>query len=198
MHILNNPHIWQFFRGLLEIFFGHYRKRISTIRSFGITDQMTVLDVGCGIGQYAILTKKKYLGIDMDKKYINLAKQTYKNNSLKKFLCEDLGKAKLSDAAFDVSLLVDFTHHLSNEELNHVFVELNRITSKYIVISDPVKQSDKNLIGRFLTYIDRGNYIRAENHLINLIGNYFRLLEVKKVRSMGIESVSVLACPKEI
>jgi SAM-dependent methyltransferase len=197
MHILDNPRIWQFFRGLLEHVFCQYSKRIAIIRSFGITDQMSVLDVGCGTGQFTKLTQGRYLGIDMNKGYIDQAKKIYKNEASKEFLCEDLGKAKLPESAFDVSLLIDFTHHLSDHELNNVFLELNRVTSQYIVISDPVKQSAKNLLGRVLTYLDRGKYIRAEDELISLIGSYFQVLEIKKARGMGIEGVSVLSCPKK-
>ena len=157
---------------------------------------MSVLDVGSGIGQYSELTKGRYLGIDMNKEYINQAKQIYIDNPSINFLCEDLGKAELSEAAFDVSLLIDFTHHLSTEELNRVFFELNRVTSQYIVICDPVKQSAKNLLGRLLTYLDRGEYIRSEAELITLISNHFEILKVKKSRGlMSIEGVFVLAKP---
>ena len=197
MHILDNPRIWQFFRGLIEHVFGQYSRRISIIRSFGINDQMSVLDVGCGTCQFAKLTQSRYLGIDMNKGYINQAKKLYENDASKEFLCEDLTKAKLPKSAYDVSLLIDFTHHLSNEELINVFMELNRVTSQYIVICDPVKQNAKNIVGRFLTYLDRGKYIRTEDDLISLIGSCFQILEVKKGRGMGIECVSVLSCPEK-
>ena len=197
MHILDNPYIWQFFRGLLEYVFHQYSKRIAIIRSFGITDQMSVLDVGCGTGQITKLTRGRYVGIDMNEGYIDWAKRLYKNDASKEFLCENLGKAKIPESAFDVSLLIDFTHHLSDQELNNVFLELNRVTSQYIVICDPVKQRAKNLVGRFLTYLDRGKHIRTEDDLISLIDSYFRVLEVKKSRGMGIEGIYMLAKPKK-
>jgi len=197
MHILDNPRMWQLFRELTERVFGQYSKCTTIIRSFGITDHMSVLDVGCGICQFAKLTQGRYFGIDMNKGYIDQAKKLYKNDVSKEFICEDLAKAKLPGSMFDVSLLINFTHHLSDHELNNVFLELNRVTSKYIVICDPVKQSAKNLLGRFLTYLDRGKYIRPEDELISLIGRYFHLLKIKRARGMGIESVFVLACPKK-
>lgn len=68
------------------------------------------------------------------------------------------------------------------------------MTSQFIVICDPVKQSAKNLLGRFLTYLDRGKYIRPEDDLISLIDSYFQILEIKKRRGMRVEGVCVLAC----
>ena len=95
-----------------------------------------------------------------------------------------------------MTLLLDFTHHISDEDLINIFNKVNTVTSQYIVISDPVKQSSKNILGRMLTYLDRGEYIRSEEDLNILITNHFKLLKLKKIQKMGIDGIFVLAIPK--
>lgn len=194
--LLKNVVIWRFFRRFLDDVFGLYSDRIRLIKSSSDIDQPSVLDVGCGSGEFASVTQGRYLGIDIDNQYINQAKKLYENDPTKQFLCKDLINAKLSDSEFYMTLLIDFTHHVSDEDLNNIFNEVNTITSHYIVISDPVKQSSNNILGRMLTYLDRGEYIRSEEDLNILITNHFNLLKGKRIRRMGIESIYVLAKPK--
>lgn len=77
MKILDNPKTWHFIRKMLDIAFGLYSKRMDVIRNFGVITSMSTLDVACGTGQYSILTKGNYLGIDLDKKYIEYANKIY-------------------------------------------------------------------------------------------------------------------------
>jgi len=196
MHILDNIYVWQLFRRLLNDIFSLYSKRISAIKSLGINDQMSVLEVGCGTGEFARMTRGRYLGIDMNNQYINYAKKLYGNDPLKQFLREDLTKTKLPKSEFDVVLLIDFTHHVSDEDLNHIFKELNTLNFEHIVIYDPVKQSSNNLWGRMLIFLDRGKYIRSEENQNKLIANHFKVKKIKKLHLMGVECICVLACPQ--
>ena len=194
--LLNNVYIWKFFRKFLDKVFGLYSKRLLAIRALGINDEMSVIDVGCGMGQFSDITKNQYLGIDLSEQYIDMAKAIYFNDRNKKFICKDLIMAELPEDSYDVAILIDFTHHMGRDELEKLFTKLNIIISKYVIISDPVLQNSKNIWGRVLTFLDRGEYFRSEADIITLISEYFNILKVKKIRGIGIKGVLVLSKPK--
>jgi SAM-dependent methyltransferase len=55
--LLESPSAWEASRLALDVVFGLYRTRISTLEQWGILDAApSVLDVGCGTGQYAEAT----------------------------------------------------------------------------------------------------------------------------------------------
>lgn len=196
MNILDNEYIWTIFRKFIDIFFGIYRKRMEVIRRAGITNKMSIIDIAGG-GQYSTLTKGKYLGIDLNPKYINYAKKVYRENGNRKFLCADANTTAIANSSYEVALLIDATHHLSDEENRTLFKTLNRVASKFIIICDPIKQSTNNLIGRFFTALDRGHHIRPKNKLLDLIEENFIIQEIINLKMMGIQSICIIARPKK-
>lgn len=195
--ILSNVYIWYAFRKLIDIFFGMYQKRIRIMRNAGITDRMSVIDIACGTGQYNALTKGKYLGIDLNGEYIDYARGIYKEDENRKFICADINTLSISDYSYDVALLIDVVHHLTDEENQVLFGILNRVATHFMVVCDPIKQSRYNLIGRLLTALDRGKYIRAEENLLDLIKRDFNIESVINLKIMGIENICVIAKPKK-
>ena len=193
--LLSNPIIWQSYRFFIDKFFGMYRKRMETIRRFGVTDSMSIIDIACGTGQYSALTNSSYLGVDLNPKYIEYAQNNYGNHS-KRFLCADANNIPVPQISYDVALLIDATHHLSDDANNQLFATFNRISPRFVVICDPIKQNPRNFIGRFLNYLDRGNYIRTKHELTRLIEGKLAIEKVVDLKIMGIESVCIFAKPK--
>lgn len=194
MHVLDNVSTWNVFRSSLDAIFGLYRIRVAVMREFGVGRRMSVLDVGCGTGQYSQITDGQYYGIDMDCRYIEWAKKKY-GSQIKKFECIRLQEVKF-DHPYDVSLLVDLTHHISNNDLSDLLRRLSKVTTQYVVIFDPVRQSKANWIGRFITSLDRGACIREKTLELSLIREYFDIVQVKGLKIIGIESVAILTKPK--
>lgn len=197
MNILENPYIWKIIRKAEDILFGMYRKRMAVIRSFGITEKMSVIDIACGTGQYSVITDADYLGVDLSKKYIDAAQKSYGTDK-KRFLCADANTAAIKESSYDTAILIDATHHMTDQEDLALFRTLNKLASQAIVICDPIKQKPRNLIGRFLTAIDRGNYIRPKKELLDLVGSILKIEKVTDMKMMGIESVCILARPQKI
>lgn len=193
--ILEFPVVWQNFRKIIDALFGIYKKRQAVIRELGITDQFSIIDIACGTGQYSTMTNSQYLGIDLNKHYIETAKKIY-GNANKKFLCADANTSKISDSSYDVALLIDATHHLSDQENRILIKTLNKVASRFIVICDPVAQNKNNLIGRFLAYMDRGTYIRPTKMLLDLISETLDIKKTVPLKMMGTESVCILAKPR--
>jgi len=192
-NILEIPFIWRLFRKIIDVFFGLYRKRMAVIREFGVTRENSIIDIACGTGEYSQITDAKYLGIDLNKKYIETARKVYTG---KEFLCADANTAKIVGGSYDVALLIDATHHLSDQENTTLLRNLNRVASQYVIICDPIKQKRWNLTGRLLTYLDRGQFIRSEENLLELVKNDLSIQGVARLKMMGIESICILAQPK--
>lgn len=195
MDILAVPFVWRFFRKIIDVFGGIYRKRTVILRGFGLTPQTSVVDIACGTGQYSQITKANYLGIDMDANYIADAQMRF-GNANRKFVCTDANRASIADSSYEAAILIDATHHLMDEENRVLFRTLNRVASKMIIICDPIRQRRGNLVGRFLTSLDRGKYIRPGEVLLALIQESMKVEKIEKTKLMGVEGLCVLARPK--
>ena len=182
MHILENVYVWNFFRKFLDIFFGVYKIVEKEIREFGIGRSQSMLDIGCGSGQHSQLSDADYLGLDMDRRYIDYARKKY-GSERRKFECVKLQDANLNGQRFDVSLLVNLLHHISTEDARDLLESLSKITNQYLVSFDPIIQSPRNDIGRFLTDHDRGKFIRNRQQHLDLISEYFEIITVKDLKN---------------
>jgi 2-polyprenyl-3-methyl-5-hydroxy-6-metoxy-1,4-benzoquinol methylase len=182
-------------RKVLDVIFGLYSKRINIIREFGIDTSVSVLDIGCGTGQYSQITDFEYLGLDMDCHYIDSARKIY-GDGKKKFKCSRLQEVDFEGRKYDVSLLIDLTHHISNEDARKLLALLSSVTKHYLIVCDPVKQNRRNYIGAFITYLDRGQHIRDKQDELDLIEKYFEIIKTYDLKMLGVENIVVIAKPK--
>src|ERR1039458_5294803 len=75
---LNSPLVWDLMRNVLDRTYGLYRHRMDVIREWGVLgENSTLLDVGCGTGHYARIAPGRYVGIDIDERYIRHARKKY-------------------------------------------------------------------------------------------------------------------------
>lgn len=195
MHLLDNVVIWRGFRWFLDAAFGLYRERFAVMREFGVAPTSSVLDVGCGTGECSVITEGRYLGIDMDVRYIAQAQRRHGGPN-RTFVCADVASARLADESFDVGLLVDVLHHLTDDEVERLCQEFNRVVTQAIVVCDPVRQRPTNLLGRLLTYLDRGAHIRTKERLVELLGRHAVVERIRDLKLLRVESVCVLARPR--
>ena len=165
--ILDNPTVWEFGRICLDLFFGLYRKRFNKIKEWGLYNKnYSVIDIGCGIGQYCKITKGNYLGIDLQPNYISYCKRKYKDKN-KSFRCADASTILKEKTTFDLILIVDFLHHVSDDLAVKILHTASLLSNEYVVNFEPVYEQS-NPIGRWLREHDRGNYIRSLENLHKL------------------------------
>lgn len=156
--LLENATIWVLFRRTLDLVFGIYKRRRKLLAEWDILGKnLSVLDIGCGTGQYSDITTGSYLGIDYNQEYIRRADSTKKPNQT--FKTMDVADLAASKAQFDACLLVGITHHLDDNSVKQLLAHCKKVSSKYVIIMDPI-QEQTNFVGSWFRDNDRGDYIR--------------------------------------
>ena len=89
---------------------------------------LSILDVGCGIGQYAEITKGDYLGVDLMPKYIDYATRRARGAPNRSFRCADVGTLVDEHREFDIVLMVENEHECNvgtGKELGRLLRDVN-------------------------------------------------------------------------
>lgn len=142
----------------------------------------SVLDIGCGTGDFASLfPKEEYLGIDNNKKYIDYAQQSYPHH----FICGDALKYNFGHRFFDASILVSTIHHLSNRQVVKLFGKLVPLTKKIIIIVDLNPKT--SFIKKWPIKLDRGKYVRTTEQKITLLSPFGKITKISHF-STGLAS----------
>ncbi len=157
--VLDNPFVWELSRVFFDIACGFSRKRIDVMKRWGLLkNSPSVIDIGCGIGQYASITDGAYCGIDMNERYIRYAGRKRKRTN-REFRCQDVTTMLKEDAQFDLVLMVDFLHHIPDGACVNLLNTAARLARGYVVSFEPVTEQ-RNRMGTWLVENDRGNFVR--------------------------------------
>lgn len=151
--ILENPLISKIQRAMLDA--GRVSGLKKGLRSL---EYFRALDVGCGLGECSAVNKGSYVGIDNSFSRIFYAAKRYPQQD---FLVADALKIPFAQKSFDLALLIDTSHHLSDEQFKTALIELKRVSRRYIVVSDPVVYDGQNALSKFFYKLDRGACFRT-------------------------------------
>ena len=155
---------------------GSVRKRI--IKDFVAPfDGASILDIGCGTG--AILdyfpNNIDYIGFDISHKYINHAKNKYKNRG--KFYCASITDNinTLSESSFDFVISFGVIHHLSDDDATILIKKAKKYLKKngIFITIDPVYVDNQSTFSRLLIDNDRGEYVRDTDGYMSLFLDVF-------------------------
>jgi 2-polyprenyl-3-methyl-5-hydroxy-6-metoxy-1,4-benzoquinol methylase len=193
--LLDNPVIWEVSRWLLNLVFSLYRKRFQVMQKYGLLkDNPSILDIGCGIGQYANMTKGNYLGVDMNERYIDYARERNQRPN-QSFRCTDVTTVLNEKSKFDLVLMVDFLHHISDQQCVDLLNIASKLANNYVVSFEPITYQP-NSVGRWIVENDRGDYVRPLDKLHKLFEeSRLDMIESKELRLGPINTRFILACP---
>ena len=151
--VFENPVVSKFQRGIMDGGRVGFLKKCLAKYSYS-----SVVDIGCGLGEYCAVNKGFFCGIDNSKKRVAFAAKMHGKHS---FAVADAKELPFNDNTFDVVMLIDTSHHLSDDEFKVVLDSMKRIGKKYIVISDPVLFDGQGAVSRFFYDLDRGGKFRS-------------------------------------
>jgi SAM-dependent methyltransferase len=159
--LLDRPLAWETLRFTLDAAFGLYRGRISLLTQWGVLDGApSVLDVGCGIGQYCSVTSGPYLGVDMTERYIEHARRRHRHQTRREFRAANVTTLEAERQVFDIVLMVDFLHHLDDDLCENLLATAARLSRHYVISLEPVQEQQSRL-GRWIIDHDRGDHMRS-------------------------------------
>lgn len=141
----------------------------------------TIFEIGCGTGKFAkYINPKKYLGIDISESYIKHAKKNFETKSIKFMVLNAMKIPKLKDS-FDLVIMINVTHHLTNRQIEHILERLiTNISFKRLLIFDG--KPDIGILGKILEYLDPGNNFREVGQLTHLVSKYLKIEKAETVR----------------
>ena len=147
-------HSWVY--NLNQVFLGAGKKRHIVTFLQDLPFQ-SVLDIGCGPGEYAHLARGPYLGIDTSESFIKTCRERFAADPTKVFIHADATTVTVP-GRFDLALLNSVLHHLTDAEATRLIEWVAR-SARYLFILDlyPVPW---NPASRCLYALDRGHYVR--------------------------------------
>jgi ubiquinone/menaquinone biosynthesis C-methylase UbiE len=159
--ILQNPYVSKIQRSLLDGF--RVRQLSRQIQGLGAA---SLLDVCCGLGEYAALGLPQYTGIDNSFESVAFASRKYKGC---RFLQADATSLPFVDQAFDAVLFIGASHHFSDKAFVQAVCECDRVAKRFVIIADIVKTPEQGRISRFLYSIDRGRHMRTTGEIQQIL-----------------------------
>lgn len=127
------------------------------------------LDFGCGIGSNtALFSPSHYLGIDNDPKRVEYAKRLYPDYTFR--VSHENQQLPVEDTTIDYVFISSVLHHIPTDGIRFYLEEFQRISRPQgrIIAIEPCFFSGCYLANGFMSYLDRGKYIRTEKEYIDI------------------------------
>jgi SAM-dependent methyltransferase len=138
-------------------------------RELGAGPEDSVLDVCCGTGDFAGVVDGPYLGVDLNERFIGLAKQRYAGSPDKRFEVMDATRMRLGTASFDWAMIVNAMHHFDDDLNRGILAELSRVVRERVIIVDAIPDPE-GWLRRLVIQSDRGDHVRPLPDQLDLIG----------------------------
>lgn len=118
----------------------------------------SVVDIGCGTGNWATLARGRYLGVDTSPDFIEACRRRYEGHPQKTFIQADAAELNLTQP-FDLALLISVLHHLADEDVRRLLPWVAR-HARYLFVLD-LYPMPWHPVARLLYALDRGDHIRS-------------------------------------
>jgi demethylmenaquinone methyltransferase/2-methoxy-6-polyprenyl-1,4-benzoquinol methylase len=133
-----------------------------------------VLDLCCGVGDFAGDAGAHVLGLDLDPAFVHVARRRYRGRPGFDFEVGDALRTRFPDGHFDHAYFVNGLHHFSDEQAHVLLLELRRVTRGRVVVID----ADGTRVGwirPLLFRLDRGRFMRTPAEHEALLARVFQV-----------------------
>jgi len=140
-----------------------------------------VLDYGCGVGFFCkIFNKKRYLGLEINKKLLQRAKKI--NKGYKFLELKDKKVTKFKNK-INAVLINNVLHHMSGNQINLAlqFLKKNSKNNTKLLIIDPLLPKKFFSLQFFLKALDIGNFMRRKEDYIKVLKRV-KILKITQAR----------------
>ncbi|MBS3096729.1 class I SAM-dependent methyltransferase [Candidatus Woesearchaeota archaeon] len=182
-YFFRNPRFFLIFRNKLQ---NNLISEKNVIRKrIKLNKNSKMLDFGCGTGDFCLLfDMSQYTGVDIDDKFIEFNKSRFKGYN---FIKVEEGKSlPFRGSYFDKILVFGVLHHISDNSIKQILMELNRVLSDSgeVLLYDQLPSDEqKKFFAKVLVKFDRGKFLRGSEQLKILLKNHFKIKENYKIRS---------------
>lgn len=141
-----------------------------------------VLDVCCGIGEFAGVVTAGYIGVDVNPRFVAHARRRFPDRRAWHFQAGDATRLPLPDNAVETSMCVNSLHHFADDAAVALLGEMRRVTRGRVIVVD-ADGTPRGLLRRALLALDRGAHMRTPAALAGLVG---QVLEVETTRRWDV------------
>lgn len=163
-----------------------------------IPKNASVLDFGCGTGQYSeLFESSKYVGVDVPGPHLNYAKRQFPKKTFITFSENFIVPSKSN--FFDWVTCFAVVHHVPPDGAKVFREEVLRLLKRHgrILIVDPVPVANqKSLLSKSLLSFDRGHFPRLPRKVIEIFGKTVKVRENRTIK-IGSYSMYVLVLEKK-
>ena len=127
-----------------------------------------VLDMGCGTGRYASLFDCRYVGVDLNEKFLRFGAQQKGISDSHSFVLANIKDWAFKEGSFDYVLCVGVLHHLPNSLVSILLENFKKVLKKggKACILEPIYPQNRwNIPGQILFALDRGEFTRTKQKL---------------------------------
>lgn len=173
---LDSPRLFHAFRFLLVGGQGRTRRILG--EEMAVRPGHRVLDVCCGIGEFAGVVGSGYIGVDLNARFVAHARRRFPDTRSWHFQAGDATRLPLPDGAVDASMCVNSLHHFPDNAAVALLREMRRVTRGRVIVVD-ADGTPRGLLRRALIALDRGAHMRTPAALTALVR---RVLDVEATR----------------
>jgi len=174
IRVVENPAVFFYLR--THFYWGTMRR---LRRVLDIRPGERLLDVGCGSGMGAGLTRGTYVGVDTDMTYLRFARNRLRASATHTFMAMSALDLAFRDGAFDKAMMLNVVHHLDDDMADRFLGTLARVVRKKVFVLDHDIDRD-NAVSGWLVRQDRGGYMRSFEPLRRLLGHHYEIERVDR------------------